>query len=220
MGVTLLLPQNHETGTVYVASINPGHVPTEFAWSMLQLLLHDREGPRHVHTFSSLRWGPNVGQARDYHVAHFFDSQAHWLLQLDSDMEFPADLIDRMLAVADPERRPIVAGLYLADGGLPLAFENRGEFMQPVQLPDGDTPVEVDGVGAGCLLVHFSVFVSMHRKWPRQYRFTPCFSEVELPNGQVLGEDLSFCWRARHLGIPITLLRDLNLGHVKSRVLR
>lgn len=227
---SLVMPLNTESGTVFLAVCNPGQVPSEFAWSMLRMLEHDRVGesaPRHLHTFSTYRWGPNVGQCRDYHVADLFDTNAHWLLQIDADMEFPPDLVDRLLAIADPVARPVVGGVYLADGGWPLAFKRSENFYHPMEIPETGLDLgvpervfPVDGLGAGCLLVHFSVLAAIHRKWPRQYRFTPCFAEVELPNGQVLGEDLSFCWRVTELGLPVYGILGLGLGHVKTRVWR
>jgi len=38
-------------------------------------------------------------------------------------------------------------------------------------------------------------------------------------NGRRVGEDLSFCLRARSAGVPVNVHTGVQVGHVKSRML-
>ena len=61
----------------------------------------------------------------------------------------------------------------------------------------------MEGIGFGCVLMRSDILFECFSK------YGTCFS----PIGQV-GEDLSFCWRARELGYKIYLDADIKLGHV------
>ena len=112
-------------------------------------------------------------------------TDASWLLFLDSDVEFPADTLDRLLEVADPEDRPIVTGVYMRIGrdgeASPCLFRSAlfegGVQMVPyVPLPD-DEIIEVDGCGAGMLLIHRSLLEEMLVKYGYP---TPWFAEMSM----------------------------------------
>jgi hypothetical protein len=63
--------------------------------------------------------------------------------------------------------------------------------------------MSVDGVGAGCLMVHRHVYQQMEPPW---FKF------------EGSGEDLYFCRKAKALGFQIALDTSLHLGHVGTRI--
>lgn len=160
--------------------------------------------------------------ARNAAVEIFLRSSADWLLTLDTDIGFPPDLLDQMLAHAQApyaESYSIISGFYKTvmetgsqylDGSvsfkeLPLALKenDRGRFG-PYEKYEG--AMEVDAVGAGCLLVHREVFDSLGSGWYDTVRG--------------LGEDISFCVKARQAGYKILCDTDIELSHFKSIWLR
>lgn len=70
-----------------------------------------------------------------------------------------------------------------------------------------DDIIEVDGCGAACLLVRTKVFDDVRKK--HGLCFTP---------GMYLGEDLSFCVRARQLGYKIFCDTRERVGHLGTVV--
>jgi hypothetical protein len=63
--------------------------------------------------------------------------------------------------------------------------------------------------------------------WPRRHARAgkrgfsdtyPWFQEME-HDGQPVGEDITFCWRAAMAGIPVYVNTAVQMGHVKRRLL-
>ena len=153
--------------------------------------------------------GSLIYDARNKLAAEAVKLEADYIMWFDSDMIFQADTLERLMKDLD-DGRDIVSGLYFRRSApfSPVAFEK-------IQIADGDdcefkdyhgdlTGIhEVEGVGFGCVLMRSDVIFECFSK------YGTCFS----PIGKV-GEDLSFCWRARELGYKIWLDADVKLGHV------
>ena len=164
--------------------------------------------------------GPRIAAGRNHLVESFLASPGEWLLMVDDDMSFDGDVIDRFLKVADAEKRPIVGGLAFAtgrDGIFPTLFQVHPEAQVPVRITAWplDDLVEVDATGAACLFVHRSVFERMSDEYPKPWQW---FQETQL-NGSTVGEDMTFCLRARALGFPIVVDTSIKFGHVKARII-
>lgn len=150
----------------------------------------------------------------------FLASKAEWLWMVDTDMTFDPDIVDRLLAVAHVKRRPIVGGLcFSADRAGTVAptlyrlDEQTGVLDRARDLPgpDGDPLIPVDATGAACLLVHRRVFEDLD-----DGTHSPWFDEMDLA-GDRLGEDMTFCLRARVAGYPIYVHAGIEAGHVKPQ---
>jgi hypothetical protein len=164
--------------------------------------------------------GPRIAAGRNHLVESFLATPAEWLLMVDDDMSFDGDAIERFLKSADRRKRPIVGGLAFAtgrDGMFPTLFRIHPEAGVPTRLdawPLGEV-VDVDGTGAACLFVHRSVFEKMAEHYERPWQW---FQETTL-NGNTVGEDMTFCLRARALGFPIVVDTSIRFGHVKPRTI-
>lgn len=164
--------------------------------------------------------GPRIAAGRNHIVESFLASPGEWFFMVDDDMAFDGDVIERFLKVADPDERPIVGGLAFAmgrDGVFPTLFRLDETIKGPVRLTSWplDEVVEVDATGAACLFVHRSVFERMAEHYPKPWQW---FQETNL-NGNTVGEDMTFCLRARSLGFPIIVDTSIKFGHVKPRVI-
>lgn len=164
--------------------------------------------------------GPRIAAGRNHLVESFLETPGEWLFMVDDDMSFDGDVLERFLAVADPEKAPIVGGLAFAtgrDGIFPTIFRVHPEAKVPTRIdawPLGGV-IEVDASGAACLFIHRSVFEKMAGEYPKPWQW---FQETTL-NGNAVGEDMTFCLRARALGFPIYVDTSIKFGHVKSRII-
>ena len=65
--------------------------------------------------------------------------------------------------------------------------------------------VEVDATGTGCLMIKTDVLRHIPKPW---------FEFVEKPDGGHIGEDISFCNKAREAGYSIYVDCDVTIGHL------
>jgi hypothetical protein len=155
-------------------------------------------------------------------------NDAEWLLWLDTDMGFPADLCELLIEAADPVERPIVGALCFTQretepdgmGGwrcraVPTIFDwaqlaNGEGFLIRWDYPK-NTVVRCAGTGSAAVLIHRTVFSKIAAK------YGPCWYDMA-PNpmtGQLIGEDLSFCARAGAVGIPVHVHTGVITSHAK-----
>jgi hypothetical protein len=143
-----------------------------------------------------------------------------WLFFLDDDVIPPADAIHRLLA----HKKPIVSGLYY----------RRASPIYPVmlrELPDGGTKwvtefkapdlLEVDYVGAGCLLIHRDVIANFPPLSPTSRWFEWRVDRTDLPPNERMSEDFSFCKQARRAGHKIyvdTGVQCRHAGYGESKI--
>lgn len=157
-----------------------------------------------------------VYTARDNLARLVISKDADAILFLDSDMIFPPDTLERMIAHVEAGRE-IVSGLYFmrrAPFG-PVLFDQldqddgTGEITHHklTTLPESREPFEVAGIGMGCAIITKGVLLDVllnQGAWFAPY------------NG--VGEDVAFCVRARACGHKIWCDPTLSLGHVGQLV--
>lgn len=220
------------TDAVTLAYLHSNQVAYSWHHSILQLLLGDLEAgqPLRRGGILALRC-PSAGllpAARNRVVTHFLQRNSSWLWFIDTDMGFPADTVTRLLDAADPKERPIVGGLCFAqretgDDGLggqqtiptPTIFDwvTDGDGMGAFEVRfayERDALVQCDGTGAACLLVHRSVLERLEQAYGPSW-----FDRIPARDGSV-GEDLSFCMRARELDIPVHVHTGVRTTHMKT----
>jgi GT2 family glycosyltransferase len=134
-----------------------------------------------------------------------------YVLWLDSDMTFEPDLLDRLLE--DIEGRQAVTGLCF--GRRPpfnpciykeLDVKTEGKLITPFRTVYDDYPrdsiFEVEACGFACVLMRMDILEAMG------IYGVPFFPVAGL------GEDLTFCWRARKLDIKFHCDSRLKIGHI------
>jgi hypothetical protein len=147
------------------------------------------------------------------------DGVAEWLLFLDTDIIFRPDLIQRLLHTAHARERPIVSGLYL----LRIAGKVQPAWYGEVRVPISDIPsmkpLQLEACGMGCCLIHKGVLESLRDTGPNEEWRWFAYDLDPLVKGKRMGEDITFCLRARRQGFTIWGDPSIRLGHVKSTVL-
>jgi len=138
-----------------------------------------------------------------------------YILWLDSDMMFPPTTLEQMLkTIKEQEGDVIMTGMYCRRVApftptlfKTLEIENeQSTWTDFDEIPDD--LFEVAACGFGCVLAPTSAFVDVQAK----------FGNMFAPIGSV-GEDLSFCWRARQCGWKFICDPSIPLGHVGHHII-
>ena len=138
------------------------------------------------------------------------------VLFLDSDLDFPADTLKRLSADMDAGCE-FVSGLYFQrrPNPKPIVYDQvQWEVLRDGNVQAGaswyfdypkDTLFECQGFGFGCVMVSVDVLKKVADKYGAP--FTPLMG---------LGEDLTFCYRARKLGAKLHCDSRIKCGHIGS----
>lgn len=148
--------------------------------------------------------GSLIYSARNDLARQAVEAEADYMLWLDSDMVFNADLLERMLQSMEQNNADIITGVYFrrVEPYSPVLFNAEGStYSELTEIPP--EPFEVGGCGFGAVLMKMDVMFDVIGKFGDP--FTPTSG---------LGEDLSFCWRARECGYKIIADPSIPLGHV------
>ena len=183
-------------------------VPAPFAQSLAMIRKGENEAA------VAFQMGSLIYTSRNSLAAKAIEMEADLILWLDSDMVFSPDLLLRLQKRMDEDELDIVTGLYfrrvppftpvIFDG---LEMTEKGcEWSEFTEI--GTDPFEVGGCGFGCVLMKAEVLMNVQGKFGCM--FNP------LNN---MGEDLSFCWRARECGFKIVCDPGIICGHVGYSVI-
>jgi len=218
---------------VVVALVHDSKVSYSWHHSMMQLLAWDFANKGRVHSggYISIKYGTDgLIEGRNKAVREFLaEKKADWLWWVDTDAGFEPDVVDRLIAAADPVERPIVGGLAFSQreleldgmgghvtGPVPTIYrwaQHKGQqgFAVMWDYPI-DEPVRCHGTGSHCLLIHRSVLERIGK------RFGPVWYDrvLNTSTGQPISEDLSLCIRAGALDIPIFVHTGVKTSHHKE----
>lgn len=224
-------------GTVQVAYLYPNdYSVVSYSWHHSMMALLGWDGRHHSRILSTdgplaISSGPlGIVEARNMAVSHFLDTPYEWLFFIDTDMGFHPDTVDRLVAAADPQERPVIGGLCFAlreighddFGGrrlapVPTLFglardpeKDHIGFVPRMRYAE-NTLTQVAGTGTACLLIHRSALVAMREKFGHEW-----FDQVAYGDGKIISEDLSFCWRLSALGIPLFVHTGVRTTHHKQ----
>lgn len=150
-----------------------------------------------------------LAQGRNEVVAHFLAGTADWLWFVDTDMSFPLDALDRLVDVADPIDRPIMAGAYLymdpPSGMVVPSFgveHGPNDPQRAISILNQGVVTEIGWAGTGCLLIHRTVFCALAKVYPGPWTWF-AYDQSPWHKDRILMEDTTFCLRARAAGFPV-----------------
>lgn len=210
-----------------------GTVDTEFAHCLDALKLYDEKIGRgylnHGTAWRATVVGTSIPRGRNKIVQEFLATECQWLWFIDTDQTFAADTLERMMATADRDTRPILSGMVMAykPAQTPpvtpafVRLDDANRLVSFRNLP-ATRLIEVAAVGAGCLLVHRSVY---EKVWADAGDTAfPWFEDKtwhhDDNDGQsvvdAMGEDFVFSLRAGAAGFPILVDTDIQCGHRKT----
>jgi hypothetical protein len=208
---------------VVVAWHDFGQVTGEFTFSLANMVAYSG----HVFFGAIRQQSCYLTTARNQIVDKFLKSPADYLLMVDADLEFNADALNRTLSIQQMTDAPILYGNYCLGDGRSSIFLRVDEYGLPVH---GDVlePKTIYNVAVGATgwmlatreaLEAFKAPFS-HDPWPwfgHDLAKAPNYTALKNTEDELrLGEDVSFCKRARALGIPMFGYTGLMLLHHKS----
>lgn len=222
--------------TVTVGYLHPGHLAACFARSLRDLLFADLAGNQRIvsHRFGEVDkecGAAGIVDGRNHLARTMCDeSEADWLFMVDSDMGFGPDVVERLIAAADPERRPVVGGLAFAmktDGrssfygiryrAQPTLYEFYEDDERIGVVPMFDYPrnklVRVAATGGACMLIHRTALEAVRAKYGDVW-----FDTIRHPKGAHFSEDLAFCVRLAACDIPLHVHTGIRTTHDKGGV--
>lgn len=187
---------------ILIAVPSMDSVPAHFAQSLASL---KKVGNCAV----AFKVGSLVYTSRNELAKHALQMSADYVLWLDSDMKFEPDILEKMMATMESQKMDILTGLYFrrVPPFTPVIFDKLELDENGICTHHNIDYVpwslmEVDGCGFGCVLMKIDVLLDVIAT------YRDCFSPFA-----GVGEDLSFCIRARQLGHSIWLDPKIQLGH-------
>lgn len=217
-------------------------ISTRFLRSYVELDVFDRENAvnvweqlgapespnpldlRLLHNYLAIEASANIAKARNRLVDEFLTNypECDWLWFCDTDMVFEPDTLHRLVRRAiecDVKILGALCVIVTADGPIPTLFIEDPETVTQVMLdwPEG-TVGEVAATGTGCILIHREVLEKMQADRGGSKNAWFGFDVVLADNGSewALGEDVSFCLRAREAGYTIHVDTTCHVGHHKG----
>ena len=189
---------------VVIGMVNDGTINSNLVVDLLQIMR------QRMDKFDSFIQVSNIGlltRSRNVLIKNFLEqTDAKWLLMIDSDQRLPVYVWDLLTQSAHDKERPVVSGLVFA------AFFNDDDTLRPVptiyhMLPDRglvaydtypkDQLIEVDAVGTGCLLIHRDVLLDLQNKATENQGKNWAWFVDGAIQGTWFGEDLLFSKRLK-----------------------
>ena len=130
------------------------------------------------------------------------------ILFVDSDMTFPQDMIERLLAHDLDIVATNCARRRLPTGPTAQRYDENGERVLVYTMPESTGIEEVGSIGMGVMLIKRKVFEALSEPWFE----TPWRNDKR---GYV-GEDVFFCRKAQAAGFKIWIDHDVSkeIGHI------
>lgn len=216
---------------ICVGYVHSQEVAHSWHHSMMGLLTHHSQpGTAEITGWLATKYSSGgLVEARNNTAAQFLQTDADWLLWVDTDMGFAPEALTQLLDVAHPTDLPVVGGLCFMQrevepdgmGGWrvqprPVLFTwHVGDDFTGFDLVTDyprDAVVQVAGTGSAFILIHRSALERVAAKYGATW-----YCQVTNPTtGQVLSEDLSFCTRLAGAGIPLAVHTGVRISHLKQ----
>lgn len=211
---------------VLVGYLHANHLSASFHKSLLGLITHDQQNLGRIANYGAVRTpGYGIPDSRNHMAEKTLELGLEWLFFIDADMGFRPDTLDELLEVADPKKRPVVGGLCFAykDVGIDLEYQSvrntpiptiydfvDGNYHARLHYP-ANAVIPVAATGAACLLIHRSALEAVHALDGSNW-----FTRIAGPDGDLMGEDISFFDRLRRCEIPAWVHTGVRTTHHKE----
>lgn len=172
--------------------------------------------------------GPYLSLNRNKMVTNFLQTDAEWLLSIDTDTCITVEDFDKLVEAADSAKRPIVGGKYYIpfDDGRTIVVSGQkfnppgstepSSWLSPEDLHE---PI-IDGlhsVGIGYCLIHRDVFeaIQLMNNGTEWSWFQDQFTELPYWRGWS-SDDVYFFNQVHKINVPIALCTGATSDHLKS----
>lgn len=199
-----------ETDRICVGMINDGTIDANLVLDLISIAKVRNSG---FDSFIQVQGKGQITRNRNKVIQEFFkQTDAQWLLFIDSDERLTKETWQKLRAAADDRDKKVISALVFAD------FETENNDKRPIPTiyshsDDGgfsciddyplDTVIEIGGCGTGCLLIHRSVLELVQQNATTHQGKDWCWFIEGAINGVYFGEDLLFSKRLHQLGVKI-----------------
>jgi len=195
-----------ESPSVLLAILTREIVTTKWAFGFRNLVLPSQSGV-------SFRSGAPFDVARNSACSDALAAGFQQIMFLDDDVIPPGDTFFRLAQ----HQKDIVSGLYYRrqEPICPVAMtlDPQGQAQWVTSWNPPNSLVEVDLVGAGCLLIHRRVLERIPPPWfVWEIGKSPDASTPK--GGGKMSEDFAFCMRAKQAGFKVHLDTSIRCEHV------
>lgn len=142
-------------------------------------------------------------------------TEEEWVLMIDPDIEFPANILEifNYHIAHNPDAR-IIAGRVDLLNGLPVFYKVSRTSNIHQSFPFEGLK-EFDLVGTGIILIHEDVFVKLRELEGHVHFFSRLLNQHNF-NNVLMGDDFSFCLRAKRAGFKLYGAWDVYGIHNKT----
>jgi hypothetical protein len=163
-----------------------------------------------------------VSRVRNLIAADFLNSDCTDLMFIDSDINFDAEDIFRLMAWNSDPKKGIVAGIPVARKKGQVYFSTLDSDDEQNIFMDKMGLVRAKRVATAFMMIRREVFEKLrdaHPEWvyhdeKKQGDEMVAFFDFALKDGQYIGEDYLFCDRAREQGFEVWIDPTIKLGHM------
>jgi hypothetical protein len=173
-----------------------------FLQSIIGLLLYETSKPKEERILGSIikKGGCYIDDNRNAIAIDFCNvSTDEWVLMVDTDVEFGHDILEKFAKhiIANPDAR-IIAGRVNLMNGFPVFYnvKKEGHIHQPFFFEGLKT---FDLVGTGIICIHREAF----KKIGQMQKHFHFFNKIITRDGYSLGDDFSFCMRAKRAKLKV-----------------
>lgn len=196
--------------TIHITWCHSGEVDALFAHSMMTII---QKMPERIGSFNNIQGLGLLSKSRNIAIKHFLDNtEDDWVFLVDADEYIGLPEFKTLIDAAERDERPFMSGLYFAANfttpellqAIPLIFIMTDNGVQPYFDYPRNEIVEIYAAGTGAMLIHRSVLEYMREYGAETFGEDWCwFQDGPLEGNKWLSEDLTFCGRLQHLGIPM-----------------
>lgn len=152
--------------------------------------------------------------ARELLVRNALRARADLLLMCDDDMVIPNESLEALAGVLSTQPNCALAGAlyYSRDGLRPMVLDHwspSDTTSSFVPAFDDCTPVRVDGIGFGCVLIDMRAIDALRPP----YFSAQIYIEERKNQVRLCNEDYLFCARLRKAGFAVMLHPGVRAGH-------
>ena len=194
-----------ETPSVLLAILTREIVTTKWAFGFRNFALPSASGV-------SFRCGAPYDVMRNSACDDALRAGFQWLMFLDDDVIAPPDTFARLAG----HGADVISGLYyrrqepICPVAMTIGKDGQTTWVRAWSPPD--STIEVDLVGAGCLLIHRRVLEALGAPWFEWQIGKP--RDAAQPKVGAMSEDFAFCMRAKSAGFKIYLDTSIRCEHV------
>ena len=150
------------------------------------------------------RSGSVIHESREEIAKDAIEDGYDYIMWFDSDMIFEPDTLYRLMQ----SKKDIVSGVYFKRTFpyQPVLYTPEEDKLRVYEDYPLDKPFEIGACGFGCVLTKVSVIKEVMDK----------FGGAFFPIGGTIGEDISFCIRARKAGYKVYCDPSVKCGHIST----